>query len=112
MINKDIINIDDVLVIKTKDQFIKEFGDDWMSKVKCGWIEDMDYSFGSYLVVTKAIYENIKKYKNDFENKVLNVRYTLDDSTVLSSDFELSSSKTICLYSYRKLLVSKRVFKS
>ena len=84
MINKDIINIDDVLVIKTKDQFIKEFGDDWMSKIRCGWVDDMDYSFGLHLIVTKAIYENIKKYIDNifstsfFDNNPYEWNYSID----------------------------------
>lgn len=31
---------------KTKEEFIKEYGDNWRDEVECSWTESMDYLFG------------------------------------------------------------------
>jgi hypothetical protein len=58
--------------IKTKEEFINEFGEHWRGRVDYGFIEDMDYLLG--ITIPESIYSDF-----DFDN---NLDFKLDRWTI------------------------------
>ena len=76
--------------IKTKEEFIAEFGKNWESRVECGWNPGMDTYFG-YIIPKE---HNLKCFK-----LMLGV-VVAERFRVINGDYTWSFSKDMLIWKY------------